>query len=75
MKRKPKHEELSSTVMIDINLPLEDILSSLIAFIDHRNLLKFIIRLDEGVQDWDFTIKLYKHFKAEAKKFKKECED
>jgi hypothetical protein len=59
--------------MTSAELDSDDIVCDLTTSLDYDELFDFIKIIDEGVADWDFTEKLYKHFSKLHKKYLKEC--
>ena len=57
------------TTEIDLPSLAEWIASQL----NHDAIFWLISEVDSGLQDWDFTLRLCKHFKKLEKEFKKEC--
>ena len=51
---------------------LNDFLQAIQDGLTRRELIKLVIRIDEDVADWDFTMALHKHFDSEVRKFEKE---
>jgi hypothetical protein len=60
--------------MLDLNVAIDpaDVLDALIQTRDDDALFEFIVDLDAMMVDWDFTERLYKHFKMLHKEYKDE---
>jgi hypothetical protein len=61
-------------IEIDLNIPvdIEDVISS-IGELDYDDIFKVIKDIDFMMQDWDFTERLYKHFKKLHEEYMEEC--
>jgi hypothetical protein len=57
-----------------ITVDIEDVLYYMTSSgeLGHEDILEFVKALDLAMADWDFTEKLYKHFKHQHKIFKAE---
>jgi hypothetical protein len=60
------------TVEFTTDLDVDDAVAALTFGLSRRALLKLIIQIDEDMGDWDFTMKLHKHFAKLAKDYDKE---
>jgi hypothetical protein len=60
-----------ATAEVHTNLNIDDFEVALVHSLSQRELLKLIIQIDADVQDWDFTLKLHKHFSKLNKDYEK----
>jgi hypothetical protein len=75
-RNKSRRERvMPKDIPVYVSLNLTDLLGGLQDSLTQRELLKLIIEIDKDTADWDFTMKLYKHFSAEAKRYEKECKE
>jgi hypothetical protein len=60
-------------VDIELSINVEDIISS-IGEMDYDDIFEIIKKIDVTMQDWDFTERLYEHFKKLHEEYIKEWE-
>ena len=60
---------------LNVSVSIDDILDRLIETVPQPQLLKFVKDLDRRIAEWDFTLKLHKHFAKEKKTYDDEIMD
>lgn len=63
---------MSEVVNVTLPVNLEELVYSFVQEVDQEKILKFIKQVDLMVADWDFTLKLFKHFSNLRKEYMKE---
>jgi ribosomal protein S27AE len=65
---------MSEKLIVESEITLEQIQQQL-TFLGDKTIYKFIVELDELVSDWEFTERLYRHFKELHEEFQKTCDE
>ena len=64
-----------STVTIKFDVDIESLVFEISDNLDYNELFKLIKDIDIYQQDWDFTLKIYDHFKKLKDKYDKEIKE
>lgn len=62
-------------ICLNTSIDLEDLSQQIASSCDYDQLFKLIEYIDTHICDWEFTIRLYKHFKKLKDEFNKECDE
>lgn len=57
---------------INVELDIKDLLGAIDEHLDYDQIFDFIVNLDEEICNWEFTNRLYEHFKKMHKEFLEE---
>ena len=60
------------SIEISTKVDLDSLIYDLVVQASEKELVQFIIDLDAEMSDWQFTEKVYKHFKSEHKTYKRD---
>lgn len=70
--RQPmKQPKVAAKISLSVSVSLED-LTAAISGLNRDEKIQFVKRLDSSVSDWDFTLKLYRHFAKLKKQYDEE---
>lgn len=62
-------------IMLSLNVDKNYLVDALNSCLDRDQLIDLVVGLDDCVQEWDFTLKLYDHFKKLKEEYNKEKEE
>lgn len=66
---------MADNVRLTVDIDLDDFIENGLFNIDNDQILQFIKDIDRRIENWDFTCKLYEHFRNLHQIFLDEVED